>query len=126
MKYRKLDSNGDPIYGQGDNSFVTDKYAVAQAILTRLNLFQGEWWENIKDGLPVWSQLLTYGGTTNKNSNRSSIITSRILGTKFGNTALIISMNNVSVAYDFTIRKYTYTGSAQSIYGEIIITNGGS
>jgi hypothetical protein len=124
MKYRKLDANGDPIYGQGDNSFVTDKEAVAQAILTRIKLFEGEWWENIKDGLPVWSQLLTYGGTGN--NNRSSIITSRILGTKFGNTALVVSMNNVSVVYNSTTRKYTYTGSAQSIYGEIIITNGGS
>jgi len=41
--YRKLGPNADPIRGQGLNDFLTDLSSVAQAVQTRLALWQGEW-----------------------------------------------------------------------------------
>jgi hypothetical protein len=58
MKYRRLDSNGDYIFGGGLNDFVQDAYAVAQAIKTKLCLLKGEWWENLDEGLPLFQSIL--------------------------------------------------------------------
>ena len=58
ITYRKLDQNGDPIWGNGQGSFVSDIDAVAQAIYTRLRLLFGEWWENLSIGTPLFQSML--------------------------------------------------------------------
>ena len=61
MKYRALDENGDSTFGS--KRFLTGREAVGQAILTRLRLLYGEWWENTADGLPLFERILgAYGG----------------------------------------------------------------
>ena len=60
MKYRSLDRNGD--HTLGSNKFLTAHEAVAQAILTRLRLLLGEWWENTEDGLPLFEKILGANG----------------------------------------------------------------
>lgn len=56
MRYRKLDENGDYVFGAGVNSFHTNSpEAVAQAVLTRLNLWMGEWFADTSDGTG-WNQ----------------------------------------------------------------------
>jgi hypothetical protein len=62
MKYRRLDANGDYIFGGGINDFVKDTYAVAQAIKTKLCLLKGEWWENLDEGLPLFQSILGVPG----------------------------------------------------------------
>ena len=56
ISYLQLDSSNDPIFA--DNTSLTDAAAVEQAVLTRLNLFLGEWWENLNLGLPVFQVIL--------------------------------------------------------------------
>lgn len=58
MIYRKLDDNGDYVFGANSNGFYKDIYAVQQAISTRLKLLKYEWWENLTDGLPLWQDIL--------------------------------------------------------------------
>jgi hypothetical protein len=51
-----LDTVNDPVFADG--SSLTGRLAVAQSILTRLNLFLGSWWANVNIGLPVFQQIL--------------------------------------------------------------------
>jgi hypothetical protein len=56
FSYLALDSVNDPIFANGTS--LTGAAAVAQSILTRLNLFLGEWWGDVNVGLPVLQQML--------------------------------------------------------------------
>jgi len=64
------------------------------------------------------------GGNGNRNMI-SSLITARILDTKLDDLKLVSGMSNVSFSFDGESRKFFYTGTAISIYGEITITNNG-
>ena len=62
MSYRKLDSNGDYTFGQGVNNFYVDQpETVGQAVMTKLKLFQGEWFLDTTAGTPYSSQILGAG-----------------------------------------------------------------
>lgn len=79
MRYRKLSADGDYSFGHGANDFWTDvPDAVAQAVMTRLQLYQGEWFLNTADGTPWNTRIL--GKRTD--STRDPAIRARILGTK--------------------------------------------
>ena len=87
-------------------------------------MFTNEWWEDLKDGLPLWTLMVGQGGNGNRNMI-SSLITARILDTKLDDLKLVSGMSNVSFSFDGESRKFSYTGTAISIYGEITITNNG-
>lgn len=53
MRYRKLDDDGDYVFGNGSAVFLTDAEAVAQAIKTRIMHWTGEWWEDMNSGTPM-------------------------------------------------------------------------
>jgi hypothetical protein len=78
MRVRKMDANGDMTFGGGQASFYRDQpEAPAQAALTRLYLFLGEWFLDTSDGTPWKTQVLgKYTGST-----RDPVIRQRILGT---------------------------------------------
>ena len=62
MRYRKLDVNGDYSFGAGKADFhVNSPEAVAQAVLTRLNLWVGEWFVNVDDGTGWTTDVLGKG-----------------------------------------------------------------
>lgn len=122
MKYRRL-IDGEPQFGQGQQNFLQGIDAVAQAIQTSLSLFTGEWWEDLNDGLPLWIGLLGYEGSNKEKSN--AIIVKRILKINLDNKKLVSSVNNVINTYNSTLRKYTFEGTAISIYGAVTISNGG-
>ena len=56
ISYLQLDAQNDPIFADGTS--LTDAAAVEQAVLTRLNLFLGEWFGNLNLGLPVFQVIL--------------------------------------------------------------------
>lgn len=122
MRYRRI-SDGEPQFGQSKQNFLEGIDAVGQAIETNLRLYTNEWWEDLSDGLPVWTNILGYEGSNKSKSN--AIITKRILGINLDGIKLISLMKNVSNTYSPETRKYSFKGTAISIYGPITVSNGG-
>ena len=72
MKYRKLDENGDYVFGNNSHDYIEKDEAIAQAIKTKLYLFYGEWWEDISLGLPMFQSIL--GQVSNSNLRQTVIL----------------------------------------------------
>jgi len=78
MRYRKLDARGDRIFGhQQDDFYIDEPRAVAQACMTRLMLYFGDWFLDTQDGTKWFESVLGYG----TESTRDLEIQSRVLGT---------------------------------------------
>ena len=56
MKMRRIDTNGDIHFGYGDSDFISDSaQTVAQKVVQRLRLWEGEWFLDISAGTP-WQE----------------------------------------------------------------------
>lgn len=53
MKVRKIDADGEVVYGRGTDSLRTNTpEAVAQNVMTRLSLWRGSWYFDVDEGTP--------------------------------------------------------------------------
>lgn len=77
MKYRALDANGDHQFGRAGLFLVDSPQAVAQAVLTRLRLWTGEWFLDNEEGTDYANRILGYG----TQGTRDVEIKERILNT---------------------------------------------
>lgn len=111
MKYRTLTPEGDYSFGFGNASFVTDTEAVRQAIQTKLGMFKGEFWEDLKDGLPFFEQV---AGNFNK-SVADMVIRSRILDTPHV-SGIQFFRSQIS-----TDRKYSMTATVNTDFGAVSV-----
>ena len=110
MTVRRLDSETGDIITSGVQ-FIGDKEEVAQTINTRLRLFLGEYFRDIKDGTAYWEIIF------NKNAPpqlRDSEIKRRIAETE-GVTQVLTFESN----YDINSRNYTVKAEVLSVYGLI-------
>ena len=118
VKYRRLDSNHDYMFGQNLDNFATNVDAVAQAVLTRLLLFKGEWWEDINDGLPLFQSIL--GAPGSNIVARDFIIQDRIKQTEG-----VDNIESWSSSQNPNNGAYTFQVVINTIYGTVYLTNGG-
>lgn len=114
IAYLQLDSNNDPSFANG-TSF-TGLQAVRQAIYTRLELFQGEWWENLSIGLPVFQSMLGQLGSRRSQAAIELAIQQRIRGTPY-----VTGVSNVQAS--FVNGRYTFTANADTVFGTVVISN---
>lgn len=112
MRYRKLDENGDYVFGHGQVDFYIDSPdAVRQSIDTRLSLIQGEWFLDRTSGT-AWDQIIGKG--TNKTYDL--VIQTRILQTQGVDRNIGILQYQSSV--DPNTRALTVAALVQTIYSQ--------
>lgn len=114
MRYRELDANGDYVVGQGTQEFLHNvSAAVAQAVLTRLLLEQGEWFLDITEGTPYATLILG----ENTKPTYDGAIRERILDTQ-GVTDITAYLSIL----DPITRALTVTATINTVYGATTIT----
>ena len=117
ISYRRLDANGDPMMGRGQANFAVDLEAVAQAIATRLKLFQGEWWENRNAGTPVFQSML---GTTN---GRRPELIALLLKQRILSTPYVTGVSNLQTSFDSGARAFRFSCRVQTAFGTLSVTS---
>lgn len=113
MRYRKLDANGDMVFGHGCKDYYKDQVeAVSQAVLTRLLLWKKEWYLDQEEGTPYREEVLGKG--TEASSLRA--IPERIL-----ETPGVIRLKSFDANQDPETRHATFTVEIETEYGEVTI-----
>lgn len=114
MRYRALSPSGDYTFGQGRANFLVNSPAtVAQAVLTRLLLLQGEWFLDTSDGTPYATQVLGTG----TQATRDQAIKSRVLDTQ-GVTGIVAYASQVNA----DTRGFSVQMTIDTTYGQTQVT----
>ena len=114
MRYRRLTAAGDMNFGSQQADFYRDTpEAVAQAVLTRLKLWLGEWFIDLTTGTPYQQAVLGKGTT----QSVEPVLRARILETQ--GVEEIISF---SYSFDPEQRSATVAAEINTIYGQTSIT----
>lgn len=109
MRYRKLDADGDYSFGHGQADFYRDvPEAPAQAVRTRLKLWLGDWYLDLREGMP-WVTKVLGKGTAN---TRDIAITSHALGTQG-----VTRITGYASSLDRDTRSFTGQMTIDTIYG---------
>lgn len=109
MRYRKLDQNGDFTFGHGGLDYYQDcPEAAAQAVRTRLALWEGEWFLDEREGTPWGLRVLG----KNQAKDYDPLIRLRILETQG-----VESLENYESAFDENTRKLSIKAEINTIYG---------
>jgi hypothetical protein len=113
MKYRKLSSTGDYVFGNGNMDFYTNSpEAVGQSVVTRLKLWVNEWFLNVEEGT-LWLQ-----GVIGKQqqSTVDTILRSRILETQG-----VTDITSYDSIIDPDTRKLSLNVTIDTLYGSTTI-----
>lgn len=110
MRYRRLSEDGDRAFGRAQMDFYRNTpEAVAQAVVTRLRLWLGEWFLDQTEGTPWQAGALGKG----RQNSIDPMLRLRILETE-GVTAI----TNYTSDYDADQRKVTLRATIATRYGE--------
>ncbi|MBO0738083.1 MAG: hypothetical protein J2P48_16155 [Alphaproteobacteria bacterium] len=103
---------GDMTAGRGTRDYLVDSpTAVAQAVLTRLLLWQGEWWLNLEAGTPWLQQVL---GQTPARAVPQAVIRDRILQTPY-----VTRIDDFTTSFDRTTRALTVSAKVETAFGPV-------
>ena len=112
MKVRRLDKDGDMMLGRGSSCFLENSAeAVAQNVMTRLQLWRGTWFIDTDEGTPWLQQVL------GKRDVAESVIRARVLGTEG-----VVSIESFESVFDPDARALTVQIKINTVYGEADIT----
>jgi hypothetical protein len=123
MRYRKLDPSDDFSFGHGQADFhINTPDAVGQAIKTRLELYTGEWFLDLSEGMP-WGgfplndAVVARGAVLGSHTQltRDIALKTRVLGTQG-----VQSISNYGSSTDTTTRAWSASMTVDTIYGERI------
>jgi hypothetical protein len=118
IRVRRLDTNWDPVWGNGQNDYVFDVYALIQIIQSRLRLWLAEWWMNQEDGLPMIQKIL--GQRVKDKELIDRLIQKRIAGTVY-----VKSITAFSSSFDSNTRAYSCQSTVDTQFGTIVVQGGG-
>jgi hypothetical protein len=110
MRYRQLTSDNDYTFGAGQLNFLIDSpAAVAQAVLTSLLLFLGEWYLNTDDGTPYFESAL---------GKHSQEMADAMIIARISQVQGVVDVRNLVSAVDPNTRAYrVLSATINTIYG---------
>ncbi|CAK9249994.1 unnamed protein product [Sphagnum jensenii] len=111
----ELTLSGEPAYGAGTSNFYYDLNAVMQLIATRLKMFEGEWWVDLSDGLPLFQQILAPGMGRNPEAV-TLLIQQRIIETPNVN-----SIQNIQTVYNGTLGSFLFSCQVVTDFGNVAV-----
>lgn len=115
MRYRALDQNGDYSFGQGSQNFLIDsRQGVAQAVLTALRLFQGEWFLDSTAGVPWFTEVVGYG----TQGIYDNVIKAAVLQVQG-----VLDLQNYASNLNRITRELTITMDLDTQFGQVTITS---
>lgn len=110
--YLRLDSENDPVFDPGAE--LMDLDAVGQAILTRLRLFQGEWWADLNDGTPMFQAILGQRASQQGRQIMALALANRVSGTPY-----VSGVTDVSIKFASQSRALQFNCTAQTSFGNV-------
>ncbi len=116
VSYLALDSSYDPVFDTG--AALTGTEAVAQNILTRLKLFQGEWWEDLNLGLPMFQSILGQLASPKGLLAMQLAVQQVILGTPY-----VTGITSMDVEFDNDTAQLRIAAAVQTVFGTTTVTN---
>jgi hypothetical protein len=115
MRNRALSATGDYQFGQNDAQFlVNSPDAVAQAVMTRLQLREGEWFLDASEGTPYGTKILGEG----TQAYYDQAVQERILGTPG-----VRAITDYASVLDQR-RALKISATVSTVYGAATITKG--
>lgn len=108
MRYRALDENGDYRFGRSNQFLIDSPEAVAQAILTRLKLYTGEWFLDKSEGTDYAGAIWGFG----TQGTRDFELQDRIL-----ETPGVRTITAYQSTFDSRTREFTVLGQVDTLYG---------
>lgn len=111
MRYRKLDldDDGDYSFGQGQNNFhINTPEGVAQAVMTRLKFWVGEWFADTSDGT---------GWTTDVLGKYTDHLFELMIRQRILETQGVLSVDSFDSQFDGETRKLSIQSTITTIYG---------
>ena len=116
MIYRKLDADGDFVFGQSVGNFYKDQpEAVAQAVKTRLGLIEGEWFLDITLGTPYNSQILGAGKVSTYDAAIQQVIR---------NTPGVVDIASYASSVNPDTRAASIDCTINTVYGQVTLQTG--
>ena len=114
MRYRILDGDGDMSFGHQQQNFFRDQpEAVAQAVLTRLKLWAGEWFLDQSAGTPYQQAMLGMRAAQSfEPAVRSTIL----------DVQGVVSIDTFSLSIDPNARQASVSASITTVYGQALVT----
>ena len=113
IAYLMLDQDNDPVFANGTS--LTNAAVVSQAVLTRLRLFMGEWWEDLSLGLPVFQAMLGQLGSQRGIAAMQLAIQQNIIGTPY-----VTGVTNVAVNFS-AAGQLSFTATVQTAFGPVTV-----
>lgn len=114
MRYRKLDAQGDMVFGHGGEDYLQDSAeTVAQSILTRLRLWRGEWYLDTTEGTPYTQEVLGMGRTATA---------LRALQQRIADTEGVRDVLSIELVRDPDTRRATVRAEVLTDYGEVVVS----
>ncbi len=109
MRYRKLDDDGDYSFGQGQNNFhINTPEGVAQAVMTRLKFWVGEWFADTSDGT---------GWTTDVLGKFTDHLFELMIRQRILSTQGVLRVDSFDSQFDGETRKLSIQSTITTIYG---------
>jgi hypothetical protein len=112
--------NGDLVLdGAGNLAVVTGAEGLRQKIVSRLQLYQGDWFLEVDAGVPYVQSIL---GRAQENKDLTGAI-AQIISSEILKEPEVLSIIKSEAIFDETSRAYSYAAKLGTIYGTLSISN---